>query len=699
MNLGKKDVDMTEAEQGEADQHNVSYRSGFEQEEEDDHVTLTTVHDKIEVTTTVPALLDFASIFRFNDRVTNLERDLSELKQVDQYAQAIASIPAIVDRYMDNKLVEAIHKAIQSHIAECREEAQAEKQEYIDNVDSTVRTIIREEVKTQLPKILPKAVSDFATPVIKRNVTKSLEATVLARSSSQPKSNYEAVASLSEYELTKILLDKIEESKSHLRVDYKKELYDALVKSYKTNKDLFNTYGEVFTLKRSRDDKDKDQDPSAGSDRGTKRKKSSKEAELSRDSRSKEKKSSRTSKDASHSQHKPSSKSAHAEEPSHTFNESRVQQDQEFDTSNNDEQPTDKEVFKADRFKKPKRAPTPDSDWNKRQHVDFRPPQTWISQVARAKEPRTSFDELMDTSFDFSAFVLNRLNINDLTQEILVGLIFELLKGTYKSLTELEYHLEECSKAKTEQLDWHNPEGKSYPFDLSKLIPLIPDHRGRQVIPKDYFINNDLEYLKGGSLSRQYLMFVTKIKVVTYEIKWIEDLVSNLWSPMKVVYDKHAYWGTSHWVTRLMIMKMYDYGHLEEIKVRREDQKLYKFKEGNFPRFRLQDIEDKLLLLVQQKLTNLTIEERYDLNVALRMFTRWIVIQRRVEDLQLGVESYQKKLNLTKPDTFKSNLKNRTANTAYSDPKGVIYKDQNNKNILIRTDELHKFNDGTLNDV
>ncbi|GJX06869.1 hypothetical protein Tco_0194801 [Tanacetum coccineum] len=37
-------------------------------------------------------------------------------------------------------------------------------------------------------------------------------------------------------------------------------------------------------------------------------------------------------------------------------------------------------------------------------------------------------------------------------------------------------------------------------------------------------------------------------------------------------------------VTRLTIMKMYDYGHLEEIEVRREDQKLYKFREGDFPR-------------------------------------------------------------------------------------------------------------------
>ncbi|GKC23832.1 hypothetical protein Tco_1025982 [Tanacetum coccineum] len=254
------------------------------------------------------------------------------------------------------------------------------------------------------------------------------------------------------------------------------------------------------TLKRSRDDREKDQDPSAGSGRWTKRKKSRKEAELSRDSR----------------------------EPSHTVDDSGVQQDQEFDTVNNDEQPADKEVTKDDWFKKPERPPTPNSYWYKRKHVDSRPSQTWISQIDRAKEPRTLFDELMDTSFDFSAFVLNWLNIKDLTQEIRVGLAFELLKGTCKSLTELEYHLEECSKATTERHDKHNPEGKPYMFDLNKPLSLIQDHRFRQVIPQDFFINNDLEYLK----------------------------------------------------------------------------------EGDFPQLRLQDIEDMLLLLVQQKLTNLIIDER-----------------------------------------------------------------------------------------
>nr|GFA61846.1 hypothetical protein [Tanacetum cinerariifolium] len=91
------------------------------------------------------------------------------------------------------------------------------------------------------------------------------------------------------------------------------------------------------------------------------------------------------------------------------------------------------------------------------------------------------------------------------------------------------------------------------------------------------------------------------------------------------------------------------------------DDKLYKFKEGDVKRLRIQDIEDMLLLLVQGKLTNLTVEERFVFNVSLQMFTRSIVIQRHVEDLQLGVESYQKKLNLTKPDTDRTLTDVRTA--------------------------------------
>ncbi|GJS86418.1 hypothetical protein Tco_0769054 [Tanacetum coccineum] len=116
-------------------------------------------------------------------------------------------------------------------------------------------------------------------------------------------------------------------------------------------------------------------------------------------------------------------------------------------------------------------------------------------------------------------------------------------------------------------------------------------------------------------------------------------------------------------------------------------------------RLRHQDIEDMLLFLVQGKLANLNLDERFALNVALRLYTRRIVIQERVEDLQLAVESYQKKINLSRPDSYRSDLRKMTPYTAYHNIQGIIYQDVNDINRLVRTDELYKFSDGTLNHV
>ncbi|GJV82996.1 hypothetical protein Tco_1522894, partial [Tanacetum coccineum] len=156
------------------------------------------------------------------------------------------------------------------------------------------------------------------------------------------------------------------------------------------------------------------------------------------------------------------------------------------------------------------------------------------------------------------------------------------------------------------------------------------------------------------------------------------------------VYSRHRIIA----VTKLQIVEWHNYKHLDWITVRRNDEKMYTFKEGDYKRLRLQDIKDMLLILVQGKLTNLTIEERLALNVSLRMFTR-----RRVEDLQLGVKSYQKKLNLTRPDMYRSYLKRLPMYSAYPNPRGFIYQNKDKKNKLMHIDELHKFSDGTLNDV
>nr|GFA75291.1 hypothetical protein [Tanacetum cinerariifolium] len=130
------------------------------------------------------------------------------------------------------------------------------------------------------------------------------------------------------------------------------------------------------------------------------------------------------------------------------------------------------------------RSLTPDLDWNARKLVDFRPPQTSISKIAQAEKPLLSVDELMSTLIDFSAYVMNNLKIDNLTQEHLVGPAFNLLKGTCRSRMELEYNIEECYKAITDRLDWNNPKGKEYSFVLSKPLQLIID-QGHQVIPVD----------------------------------------------------------------------------------------------------------------------------------------------------------------------------------------------------------------------
>nr|GEV05643.1 hypothetical protein [Tanacetum cinerariifolium] len=133
-----------------------------------------------------------------------------------------------------------------------------------------------------------------------------------------------------------------------------------------------------------------------------KKRKSSKNAESSRDIKSKESKSTSSSKGTCRSQHKSSANSTYAEEPSYIVDDFRVRQNQEFDMGNNDVQPDDEAISKSDWYKKPKQSPTP--DWNKRQHVDFRLSQTWISNISRVEKPPTSFDELMDTLIGFSSF-------------------------------------------------------------------------------------------------------------------------------------------------------------------------------------------------------------------------------------------------------------------------------------------------------
>nr|GFC35824.1 hypothetical protein [Tanacetum cinerariifolium] len=97
-------------------------------------------------------------------------------------------------------------------------------------------------------------------------------------------------------------------------------------------------------------------------------------------------------------------------------------------------------------FSQPKKPPTLDRDWNKTLPAVQGSTQTWISNLAKQADSQSSFNELLDTQLYFSNFIMNRLKVDTLTLELLAGPTYELMKGLCKSLTELEYHLEEVYK-------------------------------------------------------------------------------------------------------------------------------------------------------------------------------------------------------------------------------------------------------------
>nr|GEX05409.1 hypothetical protein [Tanacetum cinerariifolium] len=340
----------------------------------------------------------------------------------------------------------------------------------------------------------------------------------------------------------------------------------------------------------------KDEEPSAEPDRGSKRHKEGNKPESVSAPTDTATRSAGRSTQWSRSRQALASESALAEEPMQITSQIEEPSHLEFDTGAED-QPIVQSSQHPKWFSQQQKPPSLDCDWNKTVSAVDGSIQLWISKLVKQADTCSSFNKCMDTPLDFSNFLINRLKVDTLTPELLACSTYEIMKGSCKSLVELEYHLEEVFKAITDQLDWVNPEGQQYPHNLLKPLPLIPNNRGHRVITFEHFINNDLEYLPGGASSHKYTTSITKTKAADYRhIKWIEYL-------------------------------------------------------------------------------------------------------RRVEDLQLGVKSYQKKLNLTKPDSYRSDLKSKEAYTAYSNPWGFIYQNKDKRNRLMRIAELHKFSDGMLTDV
>ncbi|GKB64175.1 hypothetical protein Tco_0920361 [Tanacetum coccineum] len=210
----------------------------------------------------------------------------------------------IVDAYLANKMHEAVKTAVQLQSDRLRDEAQAENANFINKLDDNIKKIIKDQVKEQ--------------------------------------TSHPVAANLSELELKKILIDKMESNKSIHRSDEQKNLY----KSWLTPTKVTNSYlTRMEILSRSKDIEMigiKTKNPlldQTGAGKSTK---------------------------GSKSHHKSAGESAQAEEPKeYTAKDLEEPAHQEFETGVTEDQPDEETSQLPDWFPKPAKPPTPDRDWNK----------------------------------------------------------------------------------------------------------------------------------------------------------------------------------------------------------------------------------------------------------------------------------------------------------------------------------------------
>nr|GFD03072.1 hypothetical protein [Tanacetum cinerariifolium] len=187
---------------------------------------------------TIPSIIlenlpTFNSAFRFEERLRSLETSFSEYMQTNQFADAVSAIPGIVHQYMTQQMKEAVREAIQIQTDRLQDSLQRENDEFLRNINENMKKVLKGLVKI----------------------------------GSRNKTSYAITTDLSEMELKKILIEKMEGNKSTQRFDEQRNLYKALVEAYEVDKAIMDTYGDSTILKRRREDDDQE-GPSAGSNRG-----------------------------------------------------------------------------------------------------------------------------------------------------------------------------------------------------------------------------------------------------------------------------------------------------------------------------------------------------------------------------------------------------------------------------------------------
>nr|GEU89553.1 hypothetical protein [Tanacetum cinerariifolium] len=178
------------------------------------------------------------------------------------------------------------------------------------------------------------------------------------------------------------------------------------------------------------------------------------------------------------------------------------------------------------------------------------------------------------------------------------------------------------------------------------------------------------EYLRYVSKGSRPALSISRMKAAYYPDVGLEQMVPDqFWIDEECKYDIAAMYGISHWWfqrQRFCIDR-----HIPE----------------DFKYLYPSDFEDLYLLDLQGHLNHLHPKDKKILTMAVKQWTKHLVIRQRVEDFQLGIESYQTQLNLTKPQWDVTGFEYKHDYTAIDSPRAVMfwdkYEDKANDNEMI----------------
>ncbi|GJR47168.1 hypothetical protein Tco_1315271 [Tanacetum coccineum] len=179
-----------------------------------------------------------------------------------------------------------------------------------------------------------------------------------------------------------------------------------------------------------------------------------------------------------------------------------------------------------------------------------------------------------------------------------------------------------------------------------------------------------------------------QLKAARYLDFGLEELVPYLWVECERDYDISAAYGITHWWfsrKEFYINKHREPSYRDAV---RSHMRILSISEKDFKNLNPNDFEDIFVLHLQDKPNHLPKSDKVNLHIAVNMWIRNIIIRKRVEDLQLSVESYQTKLNMEQPNWDASDF-------LFKEDYTIINKPIADKlDFMVKDFRLFKFNKG-----